>query len=369
MNICIPKERRDSDYRVGLTPAGIQLLTQQGHTCFVEKEAGIGSGFSDHAYQQAGATIVYSGEEIYGRADLVLKVSPPIKEEYSWMPEGLTLLGFLHLSAGGSAKVDTLVDKKITAIGYEIIQEMDGSLPVLRPISQLSGRMVPQVAATLAQNNYGGKGFYLGGIPGIPPADVVIIGAGVVGRNAARSFLGLGAKVYMLDSSLEVLQEIDREFGSQVNTLVSYPFNLRKVCSFANVLVGAILVPGAPSPVVISREMVRMMHTRSIIIDCSIDQGGCIETSRPTNHSNPTYLEEDVIHYCVPNMTGVLGRTATHAMSNATWPFIKQIAEIGIEESLKQNQALKNGLYTHQGKIVKKVLTNALEGRKTYELD
>lgn len=365
MNICIPKELRDSEYRVGLTPAGIQLLTQQGHTCFVEKEAGVGSGFSDHAYQKAGATIVYNGEEIYGRADLILKVSSPIKEEYSWMPEGLTLLGFLHLSAGGSAKVDTLLDKKITAIGYEIIQKGDGSLPVLKPLSQLAGRMIPQLAATLAQNNYGGAGFSLGGVPGIPPADVVILGAGIVGRNAARSFLGLGAHVHMLDSSLEVLQRIDREFSSRVSTLVSYPFNLRKVCSFADVFVGAILVPGAPSPVVVTREMVQMLHSRSIIIDCSIDQGGCIETSRPTTHSNSTYIEEDIIHYCVPNITGVLGRTATHAMSNATWSFITQIAEIGIKDSLGQNPALKNGVYTYRGKIINQALTNALEGRKS----
>ena len=364
MNISIPKERRDSDYRVGLTPAGIQLLTQQGHTCFVEKEAGVGSGFTDHAYQKAGATIVYSGEEIYGRADLMLKVSPPIKEEYSWMPEGLTMLGFLHLSAGSTAKADILLDKKITAIGYEIIQEEDGSLPVLRPMSQLSGRMIPQVAATLAQNNYGGPGFYLGGVPGIPPSDVAIIGSGVVGRNAARSFLGLGANVYMLDSSLEVLQRIDQEFSNRVNTLVSYPFNLRKVCSFADVLVGAILVPGVPSPVIVTREMVQTLHSRSIIIDSSIDQGGCVETSRPTTHSNPTFLEEDVIHYCVPNMTGVLGRTATHAMSNATWPFITQIAEIGIEKSLKANPALTSGVYTAKGKIVHQGYKNALEGRK-----
>jgi alanine dehydrogenase len=364
MNICIPKERRDSEYRVGLTPAGIQLLTESGHTCFVEKEAGLGSGFSDHTYQNSGATIVYSGEEIYGRADLLLKVSPPIKEEYNWMPEGLTLLGFLHLSAGGSAKVDLLLEKNITAIGYETIQEEDGNLPVLKPISQLSGRMIPQVAATLAQNNYGGKGFYIGGIPGIPPADVVILGAGVVGRNAARSFLGLGANVYLLDNSLKVLQQVDIEFSNRVTTLVSYPFNIQKVCSFANILVGAILVPGAPSPVIVTREMVQLMHSRSIIIDCSIDQGGCMETSRPTNHSNPTYIEEDVIHYCVPNMTGVLGRTATHAMSNATWPFIKLIAEKGINNALKDNLALNSGVYIHQGKIVNKALVNALEGRK-----
>jgi len=363
MNICIPKERRDNEYRVGLTPAGIQLLTQEGHTCFVEKEAGVGSGFSDHAYQKAGATIVYSGEEIYGRADLILKVTSPVKEEYSWMREGLTLMGFLHLSAGWADKVDALIEKRITAIGYEIIQQ-DGTLPVLKPLSQLTGRMVPQIAATLAQNNYGGKGFALSGVPGIPPADVVILGGGTVGHNAARSFLGLGANVHLLDSSLEVLQKIDEDFSGQVNTLVSYPFNLRKVCAFADVFVGAVLVPGAPAPVVVTREMVQLLHSHSIMIDCSIDQGGCIETSRPTNHSNPTYLEEDVIHYCVPNMTGVLGRTATHAMSNATWPFIKQIAEIGIEESIKENPALQSGVYTAQGKIINQAYKHALEGRK-----
>ncbi len=364
MNICIPKERRDSEYRVGLTPAGIQLLTQQGHTCFVEKEAGVGSGFTDHAYQLAGATIVYNGEEIYGRADLILKVASPVKEEYSWMQENLTLMGFLHLAAGWAGKVDALIEKKVTAIGYEIIQEADGNLPVLKPLSHLAGHMVPQIAATLAQNNYGGPGFALGGIPGIPPADVVIIGGGTLGRSAARAFLGLGANVYILDSSLEVLQQIDAEFSSRVSTLVSYPFNLRKVCSFADVLVGAVLLPGAPSPVIVTREMVKLLHSRSIIIDCSIDQGGCIETSRPTDHSNPTYLDEDVIHYCVLNMTGVLGRTATHALSNATWPFITQIAKIGVEKSLEVNPALKSGVYTIGGKVVNQVYKKTLEDRK-----
>ena len=364
MNICIPKERRDNEYRVGLTPAGIELLTQMGHTCYVEKEAGLGSGFADYAYQKAGATIVYSGEEIYKRADLMLKVARPTKEEYSWMPEGLTLLGFLHLSAGWVNKVDALLDKKITAIGYEIIQEEDGSLPILTPLSHLAGTMIPQIAAILAQNNYGGIGFALSGVPGIPPADVVILGAGTVGRSAARAFLGLGANVHILDISLKALQQIDEEFSGRVNTLVSYPFNLEKVCSFADVFVGAILVPGAPSPIVVTREMVKMLHHHAIIIDCSIDQGGCIETSRPTTHSNPTYLEEDVIHYCVPNMTGVLGRTATHVMSNAIWPLVSQIAELGVEKALKTNEALHNGVYTTKGKIINQVYKHALEGRK-----
>lgn len=363
MNISIPKERRDSEFRVGLTPAGVELLTKAGHQCFIEHEAGLGSGFPDHTYQKAGGTIVYSGEEIYQRADLLLKVSSPTREEYNWMPEGLTLLGFLHLSAGSPAKVETLIEKKITALGYETIQQADGSLPVLTPLSQLAGRMIPQLAAALAQNNYGGKGFFLGGVPGIPPADVVIVGAGTVGRNAARIFLGMGARVHLLDNSLQVLQKVEREFEGQVDTLVAYPFNLERVCSYANVLVGSVLVPGAHAPTVIKREMVKKMHSRSIILDVSIDQGGCVETSRPTSHSNPTYLEEDVIHYCVPNMTGVLGRTATHAMSNATWPYILQISHLGIETAVMENPALNSGVYTHQGDVINPVLTNSLEGK------
>lgn len=363
MNICIPKERRDSEYRVGLTPAGVQLLTEKGHTLFVEHEAGMGSGFSDHHYQEAGGTIAYSGEEVYGRADLVIKVGSPTQTEYDWMRTGQTVMGFLHLTAGRPSKVKSLLEKEITAIGYEIIQETDGNLPVLVPISQLAGRMVPQVAATLAQNNYGGKGFSLGGVPGVPPADVVILGGGIVGRNAAQTFLGLGANVYLLDNSLSVLQTIDQEFNGQVKTLVSYPFNIEKVCSFADILIGAILVPGAPTPEIVTREMVRELHARSIILDLSIDQGGCFETSRPTSHSNPTYLEEDVIHYCVPNMTGVLGRTATHALNNAAWPFIKQIARQGIADAIQENKTLQRGVYTHKGKIMNDVLNQALEGR------
>lgn len=364
MNICIPKERRDSEYRVGLTPAGVQLLTGKGHQLFVEKEAGVGSGFPDHAYQEAGGTIVYSGDEIYGRADLLLKVAPPTDQEYGWMREGTTLMGFLHLSASSTEDVNSLLEKQITAVGYEIIQDPEGELPVLTPLSQLCGRMLPQIAATLAQNNYGGKGFFLGGVPGIPPADVVIVGAGTVGVNAARIFLGMGANVYLLDNSLEVLQEIDREFAGRVSTLVSYPFNLHKVSKFANVLVGAVLVPGAPAPEIITRDMIRRMHSRSIVMDVSIDQGGCVATSRPTNHSNPVFLEEDVIHYCVPNMTGVLGRTATHAMSNATWPFIQQVAEMGIDRALEASPSLKNGVYTYRQEIANPALTYALEGRE-----
>ena len=364
MNICIPKERRDSEYRVGLTPAGVQLLTQSGHHCFVEHEAGIGSGFSDYHYQQAGGSIVYSGEEIYGRADLILKVARPTDEEFKWMREGQTIMGFLHLASGKAEKTKILIEKNITAIGYEIIQDDNGTLPVLIPMSQLGGHMVPQIAAKILQNNYGGKGILLGGVPGVPPAEVIILGGGTSGRAAARTFIGMGASVYVLDRNLEKLRDLDREFQGRIITMVSHSFNIEKVCRFADVLVGAVLVPGERTPILVSREMVKSMRSRSIIIDISIDQGGCVETSRPTTHSNPTYIEEGVIHYCVPNMSGVIGRTATHVLNNAAWNFIKEVAEVGIETALEQNRALARGVYTYHGEIKSTCLANSLEGRR-----
>ncbi len=370
MNVCIPKERRDSEYRVGLTPAGVRLLVRAGHTCYVEHEAGIGSGFSDYDYQQAGGSICYSGEEVYGRADLLIKVARPTIEEFEWIREDSVIMGFLHMAAARSDKVDLLTTKRISAIGYEIIQDDDGNLPVLTPMSQLGGRMVPQVAAKLAQNNFGGKGILLGGVPGVPPAEVIIIGGGNAGAAAARTFLGIGASVYVLDPNLDRLRELDHRFQGKVVTMVSHSFNIEKVCKFADVLVGAVLVPGARTPIVVTREMIQSMRSRSIIIDLSIDQGGCIETSRPTTHSNPTYLEEGVIHYCVPNMTGVLGRTATHVMNNASWPFIRLIAQSGLEKAIEQNPALQRGLYTHQGEVVHDYLRDSLKGRiLRHELD
>jgi alanine dehydrogenase len=364
MNICIPKERRDSEFRVGIAPAGVHLLTKAGHTVYVENEAGLGSGFSNHDFQKAGGVIAYSGEEIYGRGDLMLKVARPTEQEFKWMREGQIVMGFMHLASGRPDKVDRLLEKNITAIGFEIIQEDDGRLPVLVPLSQVAGRMTPQVAATLAQNNYGGKGQLLSGVPGVPPADVVILGGGTVGKSAAKTFCGMGATVHLFDNSLETLQEIDCEFNGHINTMVSHNFNIEKVCTFADVMIGAILNPGARTPVIVSREMVGSMNPRSIIIDLSIDQGGCFETSRPTSHSNPTYLDENVIHYCVPNMTGVIGRTATHAFLNAAWPFIMDISRYGIEETLEQNSAIRRGVYTHKGEIQHQGLMNSLTGRR-----
>ncbi|HLF26666.1 MAG TPA: alanine dehydrogenase [Anaerolineae bacterium] len=362
MNISVPRERRESEHRVGLTPAGVELLTAARHACYVEKNAGSGAGFSDVDYERAGARIVYSSEEVYGRADLVLKVARPTEEEVAWLREGSTLMGFLHLAAGKRERVEGLLAKRVTAIAYELIQSDDGLLPVLTPLSQAAGRMAPQIAAMLLQNDRGGKGILLGGVPGVPPAEVVIIGGGMVGTAAARAFLGAGANVHVLDQDLARLQAIDqmREPGGRVITMVSHPFNIRKVVKFADVLVGAVLVPGTRAPIVVTREMLRSMKPRSVILDIAIDQGGCVETSRPTTHLNPIYIEENVIHYCVPNMTAVVARTATHAFNNAAWPLIQEVALSGLEPALANLPALRRGVAVREGQIVNPTLADSL---------
>lgn len=364
MNIGIPCERRVEEHRVGLTPAGVELLTAAGHTCYVETAAGRGAGFSDVDYQYAGAHVVYSPQEVYGRAELVPKVARPTAEEADWLRDGTMLMGFLHLAAGRRERVHTLLSKRVTAIAYETIQNDDGALPVLAPLSQAAGRMAPQIAATLLQNDRGGKGILLGGVPGVPPAEVVILGAGTFGTAAARAFLGIGASVYVLDKDLARLQHLEETSGGHVVTMVSHLFNIRKVVKFADVLVGAILVPGARTPVVVTRDMVRSMKPRSVILDVSIDQGGCVETSRPTTHRDPTFVDEQVIHYCVPNMTAVVARTATHAFNNAAWPFIQAVANTGLEAALDALPPLGRGVATREGQIVNPALSASLEMQK-----
>jgi alanine dehydrogenase len=358
MHIGVPRERRADEHRVGLTPANVELLSSAGHVCSVEKDAGRGAGFSDAEYEKAGARIVYSGEEAYGRADLVVKVSKPMAEEANWLRVGSTLMGFLHLAAGRRNRVDTLLERKVTAIAYETIQCDDGSLPVLSPLSHMAGLMAPQVAGTLLQNDRGGKGILLSGIAGVPPAEVAILGAGTFGAAAARAFLGLGASVYVLDQDLKHLQALEEKLGMgrHMVMMVAHAANIRKVTAFADVLVGAIHIPGARSAKIVTREMVAGMKNRSVIMDIAIDQGGCVETSRPTTHRDPTFVDENVIHYCVPNMTSVVARSATHALTNAAWPFISAVADGGFDQALAIVPALKRGVATHEGHVVNRVL-------------
>lgn len=351
MNISIPKERRPSEYRAGLTPAGVRLLTEHGHACLVEHNTGLGVGFTDNDYATAGAYIVYSGEEVYGRGDVILKVARPTLEEIAWLIPEQTLVGILHLASAHPDKIKLLLEKQITAISYEEIQRADGTRPVLKPLSQIGGQMAAQMAAHILQNNAGGKGVLLGGVPGVPPAEVVIIGAGVVGEYAARAFLGMGAQVTLLDNDLDRLQTLAAALPGRVVTLVSHPFNVERTCSFADVVVGAVHVTHERTPIVITRQVVEKMRPGAVLLDLSIDEGGCAETSRPTTHENPTYIEAGVIHCCIPNLPGVVARTATHAFLNAAWPFIQQIVNRGVREAIAADSALRKGVYMHAGKI------------------
>lgn len=361
MDIGIPVERQPNEYRAGLTPQGVSLLVQAGHRCYVQRGAGEGAGFQDADYERAGARIAYATEEVYSRADLVLKVGPPTLDEMEFVRDGQTICAFWHLLARPREMTSILLERRVTAVAYELIQEADGDLPVLRPLSEIAGRMAPQIAARWLQNDGGGSGVLLSGLPGVPPTNVAILGAGVVGLNAARTFLGLGAHVYVLDKSLERLQYVEREFGGQVTTMVAYDFNIAQVVRFARVLVGAVLEPGARAPVLVTRQMVRTMRPRSVILDISIDQGGCVETSRPTTHEDPVYVEENVIHYCVANMPGVVGRTATHAYLNAAWPYIQQLAAAGTDEAINADPALMRGVVVHDGTVTNKSLALLLE--------
>ncbi|MGB5874472.1 MAG: alanine dehydrogenase [Bacteroidota bacterium] len=362
MDIGVPRECRIEEHRVGLTPAGVELLTAAGHSCSVEKDAGLGAGFSDVDYERAGGRIVYSPEEVYGRADLLLKVERPTRAEVELLNEGCTVMGFLHMTLCPQAQLERMLAKRITGVAYEMIQEEDLTLPVLIPLSQVAGRMTPQIAATLLQNDRGGKGILLGGVPGVPPAEVVIIGAGTYGAAAALSFLSAGASVYLLDKDLARLQQIDQmaTFGGRLVTMVSHEFNVRKVARFADVLVGAVLQPGERAPVIISRDTVKRMKPRSLLLDISIDQGGCVETSRPTTHRDPTFVEEGVIHYCVPNMTSVVARTATHAFNNAAWPFMWEIARSGTESAFSVSAPMKRGIVLHDGHVTSPTIAEAL---------
>src|SRR5512142_314563 len=347
MNIGIPRERRPFEWRVGLSPAGAEILTQNGHEVFVEHEAGAGAGFSDTSYQDAGATLVYSTEEVLGRSDLVLKVARPLQEEIDWLRPGSMLAGFLHLASARQDKIVGLLDKKITSIAFEQIQAPDGSLPVLRPFSQIGGAMAAQIAARLLQNNWGGKGILLGGVPGVAPAEVVVLGVGTVGSYATQMFVGMGAHVTVIDRDLVALQRIWDRF-SCVTTLISTKRNIERSVAFADVLVGAVLIPGERAPVLVTRQMVQSMKPRSVVMDISIDEGGCVETSHPTTHDNPTYVEEGVLHYCVPNMPGAVARTATHAFVNSAMPYISEIAANGLEAVLN-NPSIEVAVNTYDG--------------------
>ncbi len=352
MDIGIPKERRESEYRVALTPAAVFQLVGRGHRVFVERGAGEGSGFMNQDYLDAGATVVYSPEEVYHRAELVVKVARPLQGELELLHEGQILMAFMHLASAHPNKLETLLERRVTVIGLETIEEDDGYLPVLHPISKMAGRLAPHIASRFLQNDAGGKGILLGGVTGVAPAEVVIIGTGTVGTEAAITFANTGASVYALDINHRALERLEERSPHRVVTLSATRHNIRKVLKFADVLLLAVYRPGYRAPVVVRREMLKTMRPRSVIIDFSIDQGGAAETSRPTTHSSPTYVVDGVIHYCVPNITGVVGRTATHAISNALLPFVCAIANMGLDAAIREHPALARGINVRDGQIV-----------------
>ncbi len=351
MNIGIPKERRPAEFRVGLTPAGVSLVVAAGHTCFVERGAGVGAGFSDEQYAESGAKIVYSSDEAWRRAELVLKVSCPLDSELALAPAGQVILSIFALAGAHEGKLDLLKQRGLTAIAYEQIRLPDGTFPVMKPLSQIGGRMAAQVVARLLQNNFGGKGILLGGVPGVPPAEVVILGAGVVGENAARALAGSGAHVTLIDRDLARLQGVETCLPGRVVTLVSHAFNIEKACAYADAVVGAVHVPGERSPVVLTRERLRKMKPGSVFVDLSIDHGGCAETSRPTTADNPTYVAEGILHFCVPNLPGAVARTSTHAFLNAAWPYVQSVVTLGAERAIAEDAALAAGVVTWRGEV------------------
>lgn len=352
MNIGIPKERLPGEERVGLTPAGVGLLVKDGHKCFVESGAGVGAGFDDYDYERMGATLVYDGEELYTRASLILKVLRPTPEEIAWMPNGQSLMCFLGLPQIPDEDIREMQKKRITALAYEMIKKDKHDFPILKPVSEVAGRMAPYIAGSLLMRQNGGRGILLNGVPGVSAGDVVILGSGTVGQNAARAFLGMGAKVFILSRSLERLRCLDNQFQGRVTTMIDHDFNVAYVTRFADVVIGAVRTPGKRAPVIITREMLRTMRKGSVIIDFAIDHGGCAETSRPTTFADPTYVEEDIIHYCVPNVPGAVPRTSTHAFNNAAWSYIRHLAEMGLASAIAQNEALRGGVVMRNGEII-----------------
>lgn len=351
MDISIATEEEHYENRVALTPAAVQCLVISGHNVFIESGAGTGAGFSDEEYLAVGAKIVYSKDEAFLRGEILLKIFPPTLEEYRLMPDKQIIFSSLHLVVAGETGLNTILEKKITAIGFEVIEDVNGRLPILASMSELAGQMSIPIASYYLSNIGGGRGILLGGGAGIPPATIVILGAGIVGINAARNAKGIGCNVILIDSSLERLRFANRIFRKQIVTYLPYKYNIEKVIPFADVFIGAVLVHGEQTPKLVSEKMVENMKPRSVILDVSIDQGGCVETSRPTNWHTPTFVKHGITHFCVPNMPSNVGRTATYALSNVSLPYIKSIADNGLVNALKKDPGLSKGVYTTNGMV------------------
>ncbi len=349
MKIGLPKEIKDNEYRVGLTPAGVQALVGDGHTVYVQKTAGEGSGFKDEQYVKAGGQLLDTADEIWQAGDMIVKVKEPVAPEYSRMRENQLLFTYLHL-APELELTKQMLERKVTGVAYETIVA-NGRLPLLTPMSEVAGRMSVQVGATYLEKMNGGKGILLGGVPGVPAANVVIIGGGIVGTEAAKMAVGLGAKVTIIDRDLDRLRQLDDIFLSKVQTLASSRYAIEEAISHADLVIGAVLVVGAAAPKLVTRDMLHLIPQGSVLVDVAVDQGGCFETTHATTHSNPTYYEEGVLHYCVANMPGAVPRTSTFALTNATLPYAQALAGKGFEQAIKDDHGLCEGVNTYAGKL------------------
>ena len=362
MVIGVPKEVKDHESRVGVTPAGVHALVNAGHKVLVETNAGALSAFPDDDYQNAGAEIVGSAYDTWRLAEMVVKVKEPTEKEYKHFREGLVLFTYLHL-APLQELTQALVDRKVTGIAYETVRDRAGTLPLLTPMSEVAGRMSVQVGATFLEKEHGGRGVLLGGVPGTPPGKVCIIGGGIVGTNAAKIALGMGAQVTICDVSLPRLRELDDIFGARVQTLASNPYNVERAVCEADLVIGGVLIPGAAAPKIVTKAMVSKMKRGAVIVDVAIDQGGCIETARPTTHTDPSFEVDGVVHYCVTNMPAAVPYTSTLALTNATQPYVLKLARMGAEAAIREDKGIAEGVNTYDGHLTYEAVAKA-QGRE-----
>ena len=366
MIICVPKEIKDKEFRVGIVPAGVREFTESGHTVLIESAAGLGSGISDGEFRAAGAEIVSDAAEVYQKAEMIIKVKEPLKQEYGSMRKGLILFTYLHL-APLPELTGVLLEKQVSAVAYETIRLDNGCLPLLAPMSEVAGRMAIQVGAHYLEKEAGGKGILLGGVDGVAPGRVVILGSGTVGTNAAHVAVGIGAETTVMGRNGTRLAALERLFHNRIKTRQTGRENIEDELRTADLVVGGVLVPGAAAPKLITREMLSLMQKGSVIVDVSIDQGGCVETAKPTTHSDPVYDVDGIIHYCVANMPGAVPRTSTFALTKATLPYALAIANKGIIQSIKEDRALKRGLNAYSGLLTNKEVAQA-QGREYSEI-
>ena len=358
MLIGVPKEIKNHEYRVGLIPSSAAELVRHGHQVMIEKGAGLGSGITDAEYEATGAKIVAAASDIWSKSEMVIKVKEPLTAERKQLSKGQVLFTYLHL-APDADQTHELVASGATCIAYETVTANNGSLPLLTPMSEVAGRLAPQVGASALQKAAGGRGVLLGGVPGVAPGEVVILGGGVSGSHAAYIALGMGANVTVVDRSADVLRRISAQFNGQVRTVFSTTANVEALAATADLLIGCVLIPGAAAPKLVTRAMLKMMKPGSVIVDVAIDQGGCTETSKATTHADPTYVVDNVVHYCVANMPGAVARTSTFALNNATLPFSLALANKGWAQASRDDVHLRNGLNVHEGKVTYQAVAEA----------